>query len=141
MNRFFFLVKVGVGKEESEGPIGDFNENGAEIRQSPLLQIAWQRVILDEAHTIRNNKALVSQAVCRLRAARRWAVTGTPVQNKEMDMYSLLRYSLELAFLYLIPLFVVVIVELDFSAFHRSISWPSGNVGSRRRTMLRVLRE
>jgi len=76
------------------GPIGDFNEekHAKEIRQSPLLQVAWGRIILDEAHTIRNPKAQVSQAVCRLRAARRWIVTGTPVQNKELDIYALLRF-------------------------------------------------
>ena len=88
------ISNIAVGKGDDMGPIGDFNEEtqAKEIRQSPLLQVAWERIILDEAHTIRNPKSLVSQAVCRLRAARRWAVTGTPVQNKELDMFSLLRF-------------------------------------------------
>ena len=81
-------------KDGDSNPIGDFNvETDANaIRQSVLLQIAFDRIILDEAHVIRNPKAGVSQAVCRLRASRRWVVTGTPVQNKELDMYSLLRF-------------------------------------------------
>ena len=88
------ISNIAVGKGDDMGPIGDFNEetHAKEIRQSPLLQVAWERIILDEAHTIRNPKAQVSQAVCRLRAARRWIVTGTPVQNKELDMYALLRF-------------------------------------------------
>lgn len=88
------VASIAVDKKADLGPIGDFNveTQGKEIRQSVLLQIAWERIILDEAHTIRNPKSQVSQAVCRLRAARRWAVTGTPVQNKELDMYSLLRF-------------------------------------------------
>ena len=88
------VSNIAIDKNADMGPIGDFSEEtqGKEIRQSPLLQIAWERIILDEAHTIRNPKSQVSQAVCRLRAARRWAVTGTPVQNKELDMYSLLRF-------------------------------------------------
>lgn len=81
-------------KDGDSKPIGDFDveSDASAIRQSILLQIAFDRIILDEAHVIRNPKAGVSQSVCRLRASRRWAVSGTPVQNKELDMYSLLRF-------------------------------------------------
>lgn len=81
-------------KGQEEAPIGDFDPEtqADELRQSVLLRIAFDRIILDEGHVIRNPKAAVSMAVCRLRAVRRWVVTGTPVQNKELDMYSLLRF-------------------------------------------------
>lgn len=60
--------------------------------QSELLVVAWERIILDEAHQIRNPRSLTSQSVCRLRAERRWCLTGTPIQNKELDMYALVRF-------------------------------------------------
>lgn len=56
------------------------------------MQIHWKRVILDEAHIVRNPKSQASQAVCELKTNKRWALTGTPIQNKEMDLYSILKF-------------------------------------------------
>ncbi|KAL0133557.1 hypothetical protein PUN28_000943 [Cardiocondyla obscurior] len=59
---------------------------------STLFKIKWKRCILDEAHVVRNHKSQASEAVCALLASKRWALTGTPIQNKELDLYSILKY-------------------------------------------------
>lgn len=59
---------------------------------STVYKIHWKRIILDEAHIIRNHKSQASQSVCGLLANKRWALTGTPIQNKEMDLYSILKF-------------------------------------------------
>lgn len=59
---------------------------------SPIKEIEWWRVILDEAHTIKNVNAQQSQAVTNLKAKRRWAVTGTPIQNGSFDLFSLMAF-------------------------------------------------
>lgn len=48
--------------------------------------------MLDEAHQIRNHTTASSKACCELRAQIRWALTGTPIQNKHMDVYTMLKF-------------------------------------------------
>jgi len=56
---------------------------------SILQHIQWDRIILDEAHEIRNKQSQVFKNVCRLKSSIRWIVTGTPVFNSMRDFVSL----------------------------------------------------
>lgn len=58
----------------------------------PLLSRNWKRVILDECHIIKNHSTMVAKACCLLRAERRWAVSGTIIQNSLEDVFSLMRF-------------------------------------------------
>lgn len=60
--------------------------------RSPLQKVTWLRVILDEAHIIKNPNAGMSKAAFSLKAERRWAVTGTPIQNGAKDLCSLMMF-------------------------------------------------
>ncbi|CAG9821124.1 unnamed protein product [Phaedon cochleariae] len=61
-------------------------------KEGAVFRVKWRRIVIDEAHQIRNHKSQTSDAVCRLSARSRWALTGTPVHNKELDMYALLKF-------------------------------------------------
>jgi SNF2 family DNA or RNA helicase len=54
-----------------------------------LHQVAWNRIIFDEAHHLRNKKTTLHMSALLLRAQIKWLVSGTPVQNKKQDLYNL----------------------------------------------------
>jgi superfamily II DNA or RNA helicase len=52
----------------------------------------WHLVVLDEAQYIKNPKAIVAQNVCKLKAANRLCLSGTPMENHLGELWSLLRF-------------------------------------------------
>ena len=60
--------------------------------QSKIFSIKWFRIILDEAHNIKNFRSKRAEACYNLQAVNRWCLTGTPIQNNLDDLYSLLKF-------------------------------------------------
>ncbi|PWN26650.1 hypothetical protein BDZ90DRAFT_241850 [Jaminaea rosea] len=63
-------------------------------RFSPLFKARWLRIILDEAHNIKNHTTKQALACFELarRSHSRWCLTGTPLQNNAMEMFSLIHF-------------------------------------------------
>ncbi len=60
--------------------------------QKLLAGIDWHRVVLDEAQNIKNPKADQTRAVLKLPSRHRLALTGTPVENRLTDLWSIFNF-------------------------------------------------
>ncbi|TDC45716.1 DEAD/DEAH box helicase, partial [Micromonospora sp. KC207] len=58
-----------------------------------LAGIDWHRVVLDEAQAIKNASTRQAEAVRALPARHRIAVTGTPVENRLADLWSIMQFA------------------------------------------------
>lgn len=57
-----------------------------------LKQQEWRRIVVDEAQNIKNPQSAQTRAICSLKAAHRMVLTGTPVENRLMDLWSLFHF-------------------------------------------------
>ncbi len=57
-----------------------------------LASVDWNCIILDEAQNIKNPSTKQAQAVRALRAPRRIALTGTPVENRLTELWSIMEF-------------------------------------------------
>jgi DNA repair protein RAD16 len=56
------------------------------------MQIKWRRIILDEAHNCKDRSSNTARSAFALQARYRWALSGTPLQNRVTELYSLVRF-------------------------------------------------
>ena len=65
---------------------------GMLLRQKWMLDMDWDRVILDEAQAIKNPTARQTRAVKKLESEARIALTGTPVENRLSELWSIMQF-------------------------------------------------
>ncbi|MBI4368749.1 MAG: DEAD/DEAH box helicase, partial [Elusimicrobia bacterium] len=66
-----------------------FTSYGMLLRQPWLKGVSWRLAVIDEAQAIKNPSARQTRAVKELRTDARVALTGTPIENRLTDLWSL----------------------------------------------------
>ncbi|KAF5371952.1 hypothetical protein D9615_008067 [Tricholomella constricta] len=70
-----------------------FKRKGMIVKEkSPLHEIHWHRIVLDEAHNIKERSTNTAKAAFQLKSNYRWCLSGTPLQNRVGELYSLVRF-------------------------------------------------
>jgi SNF2 family DNA or RNA helicase len=60
--------------------------------EKALVAVDWQSIILDEAQNIKNPEARQSQSIRKIQAKSRIALTGTPLENRLTELWSILDF-------------------------------------------------
>lgn len=69
-----------------------FNKANVVIGATPIHNVHWGRLIIDESHSIKNKKSKLHKNLSYLKTDIRWCLTATPVMNKMDDFISLLGF-------------------------------------------------
>jgi hypothetical protein len=101
--RFYPGLRVRIWRGEPAGELAAAREsadliviNYAQLRfLSPAIaQAQWLAAILDEAQCIKNPDSQTAQAARALQAGHRLALTGTPIENRLLDLWSIFAFAM-----------------------------------------------
>lgn len=67
-------------------------KEGLYKEESVIHAIHFHRIILDEAHCIKTRTTMTAKACFALKTTYRWCLTGTPLQNRIGELFSLIRF-------------------------------------------------
>jgi SNF2 family DNA or RNA helicase len=87
-------IHTGSGREKSFSDLSDVDlliTSYGLVRQDIdiLSRVSWDLLVLDEAQAIKNPNAKISKSVKRLKSSNRLSLTGTPIENRPRDLWSL----------------------------------------------------
>ena len=99
--RFFPTLRVGMwSRQNAGGAVPDDCEllivhyQHLRLYEERLAEREWHVVILDEAQAIKNPSSQTAIIACRLRAQHRLALTGTPIENRLLDLWSIMSFAM-----------------------------------------------
>ncbi|XP_075093829.1 ATP-dependent helicase rhp16-like isoform X1 [Nicotiana tabacum] len=82
------------GKWSNNGSIDNSASSDEDVsrRKSVLHSVKWDRIILDEAHYVKDARCNTARAAFALESSYKWALTGISLQNHMGELYSFVRF-------------------------------------------------
>lgn len=77
-----------------EADLHVINYNQLRSVVTSIQSVPFLSIILDEGQNIKNPNSLTAKAACSLKAQHRLVLTGTPIENRLLDLWSLLHFAM-----------------------------------------------
>ncbi|MCI0744123.1 MAG: DEAD/DEAH box helicase [Verrucomicrobia subdivision 3 bacterium] len=84
----------GFGEKLGDADLHVINYSQLRILGESLAPVQWLAVILDEGQYIKNPNSITAQIARSLRARHRLVLSGTPIENRLLDLWSLMAFTM-----------------------------------------------